>query len=184
MQPKITLELLTSRNFARVREIQRDDICEAFVDTVDTLMEITRYGLEQACKGHTYAVKLGEAYVGVILLGEAIAWDTDPEEMRSRPFYRLMGFVLDKRYRGRGIGGYVLETVIGQIYEEFGPRPIALGVHRDNVDAARFYLRHGFRRTDAMEGEDVYYLRYPEEQDARWAWGEERQHTAEKRRTP
>lgn len=159
----ITLELLSDSNIEHVREIQRDDISEAFVDTVDTMMELTRYGLDHNCKGHTYAIKRGDEYIGLILLGEAFEWDTDPKEMKGVPFYRLMGFVIDQRYRNHGIGTYVLEKVIELIYNEFGIRPIALGVHKDNIGAERFYLNHGFRKTDAMEGEDYYYLRYPSE---------------------
>lgn len=156
----ITLELLSKENLASVRLIHREDISEDWVDDIDTILEYTQYGLDHNCKGHTYAVKYGEAYIGVILLGEAIPWETDPEEMRGVPFYRLMGFVLDNRYRNRGIGGYVLETAIDQIYREFGARPIALGVHKDNKGAARFYERHGFRKTEAMEGNDYYFLRW------------------------
>ena len=159
----ITLELLTNSNIGNIREIQRDDIGEAFVDTADTIMELTQYGIDHNCKGHTYAIKRENEYIGLILLGEAIEWDTDPEEMKGVPFYRLMGFVIDKRYRSSGIGGYVLERVIELIYDESGVRPIALGVHKDNIGAERFYLTHGFRKTDAMEGNDYYYLRYPEE---------------------
>ena len=81
--------------------------------------------------------------------------------MRARPFYRLMGFVLDRSVRGQGVGSWVLEEVIRRIAEEYGPRPIALGVHRENTAAARFYHRHGFQPVDAMEGNDVYFLRYP-----------------------
>lgn len=157
----ITLELLNDRNIGAVRTIHREDISEAWVDSADTIMELTRYGLEHGCIGHTYAVKYGEAYIGVILLGEAIPWETDPEEMNGVPFYRLMGFVIDRRYRSKGIGGYVLETVIGSLYRESGVRPIALGVHQDNHGAARFYEKHGFRKTEVMEGNDIYYLRYP-----------------------
>lgn len=161
----ITLELLSESNIEEVRDIQRDDISEAFVDTADTIMELTQYGLDHACKGHTYAIKQADTYIGVILLGEAIVWDTDPDEMKDVPFYRLMGFVIDKRYRGSGIGGYVLEKVISLIYDEYGIRPIALGVHKDNLGAERFYLRHGFRKTNVMEGNDYYYLRYPSEKE-------------------
>ncbi|MBQ9749663.1 MAG: GNAT family N-acetyltransferase [Clostridia bacterium] len=157
----ITLELLTNSNIGNIREIQRDDIGEAFVDTADTIMELTQYGLDHNCKGHTYAIKQDDKYIGLILLGEAFEWDTDPEEMKGVPFYRLMGFVIDKRYRSGGIGSYVLEKVIAQIYDEFGIRPIALGVHKDNIGAERFYINHGFRKTDVMEGNDYYYLRYP-----------------------
>ena len=48
------------------------------------------------------------------------------------------------------------------MYDDFGVRPIALGVHQDNHGAAAFYMRHGFHPVDAMEGADRYYLRYPE----------------------
>lgn len=146
-----------------VRKIQRDDVSEAFVDTTDAIMELTQYGREHPCKGHTYAIKQADAYIGLILLGEAFAWDTDPKEMKGILFYRLMGFVIDKRYRNSGIGGYVLESAIKRIYDEFGVRPIALGVHKDNMGAEHFYFRHDLRKTKAMEGNDDYYLRYPNE---------------------
>lgn len=42
-------------------------------------------------------------------LTEAIEWETDPPEMKREPFYRLMGFVIDKKYRGKGIGSKALE---------------------------------------------------------------------------
>lgn len=159
---RITLELLNADNYDRVRAIRREDISEAFVDNAATIMELTRYGLDHHCIGHTYAIKYGVTYIGLILLGEAIEWETDPEEMKGVPFYRLMGFVIDKEYRNRGIGGIVLEKVICACYREYGVRPIALGCHKDNKSAAKFYLNHGFHKTDVMEGSDYYYLRYPE----------------------
>ena len=157
----INLELLTEHNIDAVRALRREDIPESWVDNADILWELTQYGLEHNCIGHTYAVKQDDAYIGVILLGEAIPWETDPEEMKKEPFYRLMGFVIDSRYRSLGIGSKVLEMVIDAIYKEYGVRPIALGVHKDNHGAARFYARHGFAAVDAMEGNDRYYIRYP-----------------------
>ena len=160
---KFTLEQLTHENYEAVRGIDRSDIPVAFVDTVDTIMQITDYGFEHHFIGHTYAVRAGDAYIGLILLGEALHWPTDPPEMSERPFYRLMGFAIDRRYRGRGIGGQVLEQTVQAVYRDFGVRPIALGCHRDNVAAARFYERHGFHKTPYCESNDCYYLRYPEE---------------------
>ena len=149
---EITLELLSEQNIDAIRAIRREDINEAWVDTADTLMELTQYGLDHHCIGHTYAVKYEDVYIGVILLGEAIPWETDPEEMNGVPFYRLMGFVIDNRYRNRGIGSYVLEKVISNIYEEYGVRPIALGVHKDNHSAGRFYEKHGFKELSREGG--------------------------------
>lgn len=157
----ITIEPLTAANIDEVRKIQRDDISTDFVDDADTIMEITQYGIDNNCIGDTYAIKYKSAYIGVILLGEAIEWETDPPEMRETPFYRLMGFVLDKRYRNSGIGSYVLEKVIDTCYKKYGVRPVALGCHKDNYRAAGFYLKHGFKKTEYMESEDYYYLRYP-----------------------
>lgn len=158
----IRLEPLTELNIDSARQIQREDISTDLVDDIDTIMELTRYGTEHNCIGDTYAIKYKSDYIGVILLGEAIPWETDPPEMKEVPFYRLMGFVLDKRYRNLGIGSYVLEKVIDTCYEKYGIRPIALGCHKDNVKAAEFYLRHGFKRTEYTEGDDRYYLRYPD----------------------
>ena len=158
----IKLELLTEQNIEAVRAIHREDIPESWVDNADTLWELTQYGLDHNCIGHTYAIKNADTYIGVILLGEAIPWETDPEEMDGVPFYRLMGFVIDNRYRNKGIGSRILELVINAIYNEFGIRPIALGVHKDNYGAARFYEKHGLKAMNVMEGNDIYYLRYPD----------------------
>jgi ribosomal protein S18 acetylase RimI-like enzyme len=98
---------------------------------------------------------------GYILLGEALRWETDPPQMQEQPFYRLMGFVISENYRNKGIGGEVLEKVITQIYKEFGVRPIALGCHKDNYRAEEFYKKHGFIKTEYLEGNDYYFLRYP-----------------------
>ena len=158
----IRLENLTEKNLDAARAIQREDVSEDFVDTVDTIWDITQYGVEHGCLGRSYAIKYQGSYVGIILLGEALDWEPDPPQMRAEPFDRLMGFVIDRRFRGQGLGDRALEQAIREVYREFGVRPIALGCHKDNHSAARFYLRHGFRPVDAMEGSDIYYLRYPQ----------------------
>ncbi len=158
---ELVFEELTHENFEMSLRINRDDISEAFVDTANTIMETTDYGVLHYCVGHTFLVKHGGEYIGIILLGEALHWETDPPEMLEQPFYRLMGFVIDKRFRGRGIGKEILETTIDKVYADFGQRPIALGCHKDNVNAAAFYKRNGFIETNYREGNDIYYLRYP-----------------------
>ena len=156
---EITLEQLTHGNYSHALEINRDDIPEAWVDNASYLMDLTDYGEEHHLIGHTYLARLGTRYIGIILIGEAIPWDTDPDEMKGRPFYRIMGFVVDRNYRSRGIGGEILEKAVRQVYDEFGPRPLALGVHSEIPLAVEFYLRHVFRPTGVYEGNDEYYLR-------------------------
>ena len=66
------------------------------MDTVVTLMELTDYGAEHKCIGHTFLISVGNRPISAILLGEAIPWETDPSQVKETPFYRLMGFVIDK----------------------------------------------------------------------------------------
>ncbi len=155
----MSLEELTHSNFQNAQEIQRDDIPKSWVDSVETLMEITDYGVEHKCIGHTFLVKSNGRCIGILLLGEAIPWDTDPIEMKKEPFYRLMGFVIDKSYRAKGFGGEILEMAINKVYQDFGKRSIALGCHKENIRAAMFYEKHGFKRTGVFEGNDEYFLR-------------------------
>lgn len=163
-QTEIQLELLTEENLSFVRQIDRSDVPIAYVDDVATLWELTQYGTEHQLAGCTFAVKHEGQYVGALLLGEALPWETDPEEMKQQPFWRLMGFVIDKACRGQGLGGKTLEMAINAVYERFGVRPIALGCHEENTRAITFYERHGFKRTQAMEGRDIYFLRYPHQE--------------------
>lgn len=158
---EITFEQLTQENYNAACAIDRDDIPESFVDTASTIMEINDYGLEHNLIGHTFLIRCDGAYAGLILLGEAIPWDTDPPQVKQEPFYRLMGFVIDRKYRSRGIGGLAMEGTIARVYEDFGVRPIVMGCHKENERAAAFYEKHGFIKTDYMEGNDRYYLRYP-----------------------
>ena len=155
----IELEQLTEKNFKHALKINRDDIPEDWVDTAATIMEINEYGLKHHLIGHTYLARLNDYYIGLILIGEAIPWDTDPVQMKDTPFYRIMGFVVDKAFRNKGYGSQIMELAIKQVYDEFGKRSISLGVHKDNPSAGRFYERHGFKRTGIYEGNDEYYLR-------------------------
>ena len=156
---EIVLEQLTRENYVHAQAVCRDDIPEEWVDTAASLMEVTEYGAEHHLIGHTYVAYWEGRPVGLIMIGEALPWDTDPAEMKNRPFYRVMGFIVDRDYRGRGIGGAILENAVSRVFREFGERSLALGVHRDNIRAVGFYERHGFRRTGVYEGNDEYFLR-------------------------
>ena len=157
----IRLEPILTADHPDVMRIDRSDISEDWVDSIEDIMALHRYGLEHRCLGHTYAVCAGDVCIGVLLMGEGIPWSCDPPEVADVPFYRIMGFVLDKAWRGQGIGAQVLETAIRQVYAEFGPRPILIGVQRDNIRATAFYMRHGFFPTNGWDEDDRFYIRWP-----------------------
>ena len=144
-----------------VLRIDRSDISEDWVDSIGDIMTLHRYGLEHRLFGHTYAIYEGDACVGMLLIGEGIPWACDPPELAGIPFFRLMGFVIDRHCRGRGVGSLALETAIRAVCEEYGPRPVVLAVQEDNHRAMHFYEAHGFRRNPARDEDDVYFIRYP-----------------------
>lgn len=157
----ITLEPLTEKTLPLARRIDRADISDSFVDSLETIWETTCYGKEHNLLGKAYLARVFGEPAALALLGEAIPWETDPPEMAEMPFYRLMGFYVDRRFRSKGFGSKILELMISDCYAQFGVRPIMLGCHKENVRAAAFYQRHGFYPVNATDGSDRYYLRYP-----------------------
>ena len=131
-----TLENLTFENCSRAYEIDRSDIPDDFVDDVPTP-------------------------IGTILLGEGLFCENDPQKVKDKPFYRLVFFVLDKNFRGKGLGKQILEKTIETVYKDFGRHPVVLGVHKDNEKAFQFYLKNGFVKTSYMDGDDYVMIKNP-----------------------
>ena len=156
----ITIEYISDINSEQLQNIERSDVSESFVDSLDSINAYTNYGLEHHLKGHTYLIKYQNELAGILLIGEGIAWETDPIELKDVPFYRLMDFIIVQKYRNIGLGSFVIEKVITNMYEEFGVRPIVLGVHKDNIGAEKFYYKHGFVKTNYMDGDDYYFIRW------------------------
>ena len=65
----IILEQLTHENYHHACEIDRDDIPEEWVDTAATIMETNDYGVENGLKGHTFLARMGDKYIGLIMVG-------------------------------------------------------------------------------------------------------------------
>ena len=156
----IRFDDLTFENCEEAYKIDRSDIPEDFVDGVPTLIETLRFGYEHGLIGHSYLIRDGERPVGTILLGQGLYCEgEDPPEVENLPFYRLVFFVLDKKYRGRGLGTRILGETVARVFRDFGERPIVLGVHKDNPRAMSFYSRHGFEKTPYTEGNDRVFTR-------------------------
>ena len=155
----IQLEIMTFDNCSDAYEIDRTDIPYEFVEDVPTLIGTLEYGADNKLIGHAFLVKHDGNNIGTIMLGEGIVGDADPFELQNRPFYRLMFFVIGKRYRSQGIGARVLEEAIRRIYGEFGERPVLLEVREENVAAAKFYERTGFWKTKYKIDDDYYFVR-------------------------
>ena len=155
----IELELLNSYNENRVKEIQRDDIPMSFVEDISSTIELSKYGEENNLRGHCYTIKYADKYIGIILIGEAIEDEADPIELRGTDYFRIIGFIIDKRYRGQGIGSKALELALNDIYCEYGTVPILLECHKDNEMAIKFYTKMGFKNTNILNNQDYFFIK-------------------------
>ena len=153
------LENLTFENCSRAYEIDRSDIPDNFVDDVPTLIATLRFGFENNLKGYAYLITKDGQAIGTILLGEGLFCENDPQEVKDKPFYRLVFFVLDKNFRGKGLGKQILEKTTEAVYKYFGKHPVVLGVHKDNKKALQFYLKNGFIKTSYMDGDDYVMIK-------------------------
>jgi ribosomal-protein-alanine N-acetyltransferase len=81
----------------------------------------------------------------------------------SRRKAELVSIAVDPRYRGRGIGGALVERTIAKL-RAAGVRRLELAVRVGNRDAIAFYRRRGFERLERLpayyeNGGDAYRMR-------------------------
>lgn len=156
---KIQIEPLSEENEKYLLQIQREDIPTQFVEEVSFTIDTVKYGAEHGYRGRCYAVKYDDNYVGILLIGEAIEEDADPDEVKGKVFFRILGFVIDSRYQGMGIGSVALNLAIEDIYREYGRVILLLECNKENLRAIRFYEKNGFQNTGIInENDGDYYL--------------------------
>lgn len=155
----VQLEILSKENEQKVLAIERDDIPECFAESMAYTIQLSHYGTQYGMKGFCFAIKYLEDYVGILLIGEAIQDDADPDEVKNKSYFRVIGFVIDRRYRGRGIGRQAFSLALEKIYHEYGNTPILLECHRKNQSAMRFYEKMGFKNTNKLHNNDYYMVR-------------------------
>jgi ribosomal protein S18 acetylase RimI-like enzyme len=101
-------------------------------------------------KPGTIAYLAGEPAVGVALV-----------TLRSNVWYDGPVALLDELYvaperRGQGLGGAMICLLIADA-ERMGVSAIEINVDAEDVDAQRFYERHGFSGADPDTGERAFY---------------------------
>ncbi|WP_041703472.1 hypothetical protein [Lachnoclostridium phytofermentans] len=68
----VELEFLNKNNKKYLLQISRDDISKEFVEDIADTIAMSEYGTENELKGHCFAIKHNNNYVGVVLIGEMI----------------------------------------------------------------------------------------------------------------
>ena len=140
----ITLEPLSPANEPALLALDCGGFPPAFVEPPAHTIALAHWGEENGLDGFCFAIRADERCVGLMLLGQAIPDPADPSEVRGQRYFRLLGFVLARRERGRGVGSEALRQALSALYHTYGPVPVVLECHRENP-ALRLYRRLGFR---------------------------------------
>ncbi|WP_019182347.1 GNAT family N-acetyltransferase [Microbacterium yannicii] len=99
----------------------------------------------------TFALLGGDPAVGIALV-----------TLRPNVWYPGPVALLDEMYvaphaRGSGIGGAIVRRLVSEC-RSAGVSAIEINVDEGDVDAQRFYARHGFHGADPATGERAYYF--------------------------
>ena len=146
---RITVEEIPPERAGEVSEIAFPLFREVYRDTPSEIVEAF-LRKTQTPEGIAEQIRSGTVYAFVLCDGERagyFAYERDGEGMRLSKLYLLPPF------RGRGIGGYLLDYVEDKARES-GIGTVHLEVNEINPQAREFYLRHGFK-----VGERIDYMR-------------------------
>ena len=146
----VQLEVLDRYNRTQLINLDRKDIPLEYVADVEQTISLADYGAKFGLGGRCFAIKYGGKYVGIILIGEAVKNEADPVELKGKKYFRVLGFLIDNKYQGIGIGTIALQKAIKEIYRDYGKIPLLLECHKDNERAIRFYEQNGFVNTGKL----------------------------------
>ena len=146
----LQLEVLDRYNRTQLIKLDRKDIPLEYVADVEHTISLADYGAKFGLGGRCFAIKYGGKYVGIILIGEAVKNEADPVELKGEKYFRVLGFLIDNKYQGMGIGTIALNKAISAVRREYGRIPLLLECHKDNERAIRFYEENGFKNTSKL----------------------------------
>lgn len=109
----------------------------------------------------TVARKLADGSVRVLLVGEGpdgLALTVErPSVWYDGPVVMLEELYVRPALRGGGLGAALIARLVADA-EAAGAGMVEIGVDEPDVDAMRFYLRHGFTQSDPVTGERAFYI--------------------------
>ena len=157
----VQLELLDRYNRTQLINLDRKDIPLEYVADVENTISLADYGAKFGLGGRCFAIKYGGKYVGIILIGEAVKNEADPVELKGEKYFRVLGFLIDNKYQGIGIGSLALKKATDEIYRDYGKIPLLLECHKDNERAIKFYEQNGFVNTGKLneKGTDWFMVK-------------------------
>lgn len=146
----VTIQDITFQNINHLLNLEIGDVSKEFFDAPSQTIAFAYCGLLANLDGFCNAIYVDEKPVGLFLIGEAIRDESDPKELlQSEKYFRFMGFVIDKNFRGKGIGKSAFRQALQKFDEKYN-FPLYIECHKNNSPAYHLYLSEGFKDTTQL----------------------------------
>lgn len=147
---EIELRTIDDGNRAAVAALTVSDSQKQFIATNKRSLE-TAAQEENREIARPFAICADGELVGFAMF----AFELDSPDPDDR--YWLWRFMIDQNFQGRGYGSAALEKIIGYFRNQ-GADHILLSTEENNTRALSLYHKYGFRKTGAMNDDEIVLL--------------------------
>lgn len=145
----LILRKLRDRDLQDVYDMRKDPLLNLFVDnTIDRSIEETQDYLEKMNRG----VETGKWIIWGLelksearLVGTVSLWNFSKRELRGE-----VGYVLDRRYQGRGLMTEALQAVIAYAFGTLGLKGLLAYTDVRNLPSVALLEKCGFKKTGEL----------------------------------
>jgi diamine N-acetyltransferase len=161
----IKLTTLSFKNYEEVLALKPRDNQKTYVEDWATILAFAYIGVVNGLEGELCIITCDDKPVGRVLIGKIEVEPQEPEVLQKYgQVWRVMGFFIDEKSQGKGIGSEALKLVLNKIssFPDGKKYPIALEVEEANENAKQLYQKLGFYDTGVRYGESCAYVKLPE----------------------
>lgn len=162
---QVELTTLSFDNYEEVLALKPKDCQKEYVEDWKTILSFAYIGAVLGLDGVLNIITCDGRPVGRALIGKIDVEPQEPEILQAyEKFYRIMGFFIDEKWQGQGIGSEALKLLLEKIrqYPEGEKLPVALEVEEENIIGKRLYQKFGFFDTGIRYGNSCAFVKLPE----------------------
>lgn len=160
----IELKDITFENVNKIIQLKRMFSQRKFVEKSAVTISFAYAGINNGYPGFASAIYSDGEPVGIILIGRGPVGSNEPDILKQNEnVYRLVGFLVDRRFQHRGIGREALKLALEKVkqYPEGDSLPIVLECHKKNKSAMKLYESFGFYNTGTECKKHYILIRLP-----------------------
>lgn len=162
----IHLNQLSFENYQKVLQLAVNEDQRDFVESPAQIIALAYAGIQEGLPGELWVIQEDDEPVGIALIGKAQVEPQEPRELQAYgQVYRIMGFQIDHKYQGKGMGRKAFSMILDKIlhYPDGKQLPVTLEVEERNMAAMHLYESFGFYDSGVRYGASCAWIRRPKQ---------------------